>query len=394
MYTWKYFKSYLDYRLKSLSVGRKVAQKEKDFCSVILKNKKLAQELEEEAEKRDGYLTYGEFLHIIQFGKHGYHMYHTFYGMTDTFKRWRKPLAILAKEKGISHVLEFGFGDGALGVEMVKQAEKIGLDLTWSGVEIVDDLLEDARKLFAKNHLSQHIGQLSTSLEKINLSEKVLFVCSFSFDSIPPQVFTNTGKASGTPNAILGIQIKNSVINEVILPSSYLKKHDISLEKGIYTHRGTSFDLSSWKLFPKQYVFLPTYAFSYLIKAARILPKSSEIIIIDEFESSPVSFETTHLCIPKDLGKFGPNRQYNDIDELYKNAGNDLLYYSSYVPTYISALSALGFGHISYGGEYKTVSNILHEPERQNMTEACFVISAIKEKPARKTIPIQSPIHS
>ncbi|HEX8965205.1 MAG TPA: hypothetical protein VF820_02100 [Patescibacteria group bacterium] len=393
LYTWKYFKSYLDYQLKSLAVGRKVIQKEKTLCTIELKNKKLAKELEDEANKIGGYLTYGRFLHIIQFGKHGYHMYHNFYGMTDTCKRWGKPLATLAKENNITQILEFGFGDGALGVEIVKKAKKLGLDLTWHGVEIVDDLLEDARKLFKKNHLENNLGQLSTSLEKINLKEKVLFVCSFSFDSIPPLVFTNTTNSVNTPNAIVGVQIKDGFLSEVILPNAFLEKHSISLKKGIYNHQGTRFDLSSWKLFPNQFVFLPTYALSYLKEASKILPAFSKLVIIDEFETSPISFETTHLCMPKDLGKFGPNRRYKEITDLYKNAGSDLLYYSSYIPTYAAALSQLGFTDISYDGEYKTVSKIIKQNYINQGVEACFVLMATKnQKITKEIIPVLSPI--
>ena len=55
--------------------------------NIKIKNKLLAQELEEACENSNGVLTYAEYLTIDQFGENGHYAKSNYHGKTDVEKR-------------------------------------------------------------------------------------------------------------------------------------------------------------------------------------------------------------------------------------------------------------------------------------------------------------------
>src|SRR5579864_1986248 len=92
-----------------------------ELVSTKIKNKKLSYELETKCIEQGGVLTYAEYIHIEQFGENGYYAHSKHKGSTPVHTRWGKALAILCKEFNYETVIEFGCGNGNLGVEIVKE---------------------------------------------------------------------------------------------------------------------------------------------------------------------------------------------------------------------------------------------------------------------------------
>lgn len=363
----KFLLSYAQHQLRRLVGGRKHYEKwkEKNYSlkQVPIKNKTLAKELELACKKAGGHLTFGEYLAIDQFGANGYHATHAEYGRTLVHKNWAKALAILCKQKGYKKIVEFGPGEGLLAIETVKAANQLGIDLIWSGIEVNNNLQKAIREHFRKEQLQNHLDMLADSIHDVSFGKKCLALFPYSLDSVPPEIVINTRQEKSSPNALIGITVQNGILSEIVLPSAVLKAKGISLENGIYTDpSGISFDLNSWKLYNRQRAYLPLHAFSILARCAKKMSSDSLLIVIDEFRNAPFSWETGHLCLPRDLHTY--TRDCEDLEKLYKQAGSSLFYYPIYFHTFLKFLHSLGFTTLEYDIEQKLAKDLSGEKWR------------------------------
>ncbi len=381
----KFLKSYLEFKFQNVLAGSTTLSKNHSLITAKIKNKNLISNLES-LTRQEGVLTYKEFLDIIQFGDYGYHKTHSIHGMTDTNLRWGLPILNICKEKKYREVIEFGCGEGSLGVEICKYAKQVNYPLIWSGIDINKSLLEKTRKNFAKANLSQYLGKLTEDIDAVSAKKACLLIFSYSLDSISPTVFINTKKTPGPPNALLGIFINDGVLSETILTPSQMHKKKMSLKNGIYKDESGEFNLSSWKLFPQQRVYIPIGAISILLELIKKIPIGSTVIIIDEFVPQPLSSDDSDMCPPKDLDRFGRNRSFSNLEEFYNTSGENLLYYSSYLETYKKALNSLGCDILNIENEYSLSRKLSKGKDRQGMNALqCFAIIATKTGKPKKT---------
>lgn len=360
----KFLGSYLRFRL-SLLVGGKNAlfQKDYELKTVSLKNNQLATELEDACRKNDGFLTYAEYLAIDQFGAHGYHNTHSAqssHGLTDTHTSWGKAIVTLCKKQNLRHVIDFGCGDGTLGIAIASAAKKEHYPLIWSGVEINKALHSIIQQRFHTKGLTTFLKQLVISPKELDIPEKCLVVFSYSLDSIPPEIFINTKAEQNFPTTIIGITVKNALLQEIALTPSQLEKKGISLHKGMYAAHGKRFDLSSWKLYNKQRAYIPVAAFSLLAEYTEQIPVGSQLVIMDEFRLSPLPFSPHHFGIPHDLHLYTPVRAI-DRKKAYEQTGEALLYYPFYFTTFKAFLSYLGFKNSTYAIEKRLAKTLSEE---------------------------------
>jgi len=350
----KYLQSYFAYKLQTLVAGRTWRLPEYSLVSTKIKNKKLADELEKACEK-DGFLLYSEYLQIAQYGKNGYHSTHTYHGRTDTYTRWPESVVRLCEKEQLHHIIEFGCGDGTLGLETMKYARSRNYPLHWTGIDMNQEELEKAKRMFEKEHIHPDIYRLATEFLPLHSQLSTsLVLFSYSLDSIPPEIFinTNTQNRKTMPNALIGITVKEGLLSEIILTEKLLKQKNISFRQGIYSDRsGLRFDLTSWQLYLYQRAYIPIHSFAVLSEYAREIPKNSLFVILDEFQPPLFGNNANHLCLPKDLDKYTYNREAKNLKKTYQNSGNDLFYYSSYLQTYMSVLKSLGFTDIKYEEE-------------------------------------------
>lgn len=325
---------------------------------VTLNNKKLALELEE-ACRKDGFLTFAEFAQIEQFGENGYHNHHFFHGMTTTYAEWGKTLTLVCNEQDISNVVEFGCGDAKLALSLLKTARKQDVNLSWNGIEINPKLQEKVLKKFEKEGFSKNNISIRSNVTNMKIQRKSLAPFSYSLDSVPPQILLNTTQPGNFPNSLIGIQVKNCILTEIILDNTLLAKKHLSLKNGIYRNeKGQEFNLRSWKLHPYQRAFIPLNAFSVLKTISDKLPSQSVIAIIDEVQPPPPIWETNHLAVPKNLNI---SKDCKNLETFYKQAGERLLYYTTYLETITSMLSQLGFSQVEYDIEARLAKKLRKE---------------------------------
>jgi len=344
----------------------------------------LAKELEE-ATQKDGFLTYEEFLTISQFGKYGYYNTHTHHGMTNSFLRWPSPILSFLKQENIHHMLEFGCGDGKLAAEILALANQQHYPLTWTGIEVSLSSLQDAEKLFQKKQLPKDMYICTHNAENIVEKERTLLLFSYSLDSIPVQQFINTEDFSSFPTTVVGVTIRNGILQEIALSKEQLKKKSLDLKDGIFrTETKNVLDLSSWSLEKGQRLFLPTKGATIIADFVQKLPKDSFLLIIDEYYFPPLSFDKNHRALPKDLDKFMLNRETKHLSGEYKNAGKNLLYYPSFLKTYVSLLESCGCEIEDFGNEYKISAGFPIKQKKE--FGACLAIIAKKTKPVEKQL--------
>lgn len=293
----------------------------------------------ENACQKNGFLTYSEYLNLDQFGKNGYHLNHKHNGMTNVPDRWPKALVEICKINNFQSIVEFGPGNAELGAETLLEAKKENLKLSWSGVEINPNLQIQAKKLFAKYHLTHQLNQLVSNIKDLKFSNPCLFIFSYSLDNLAPEVFVNTEKSMGVPNAMIGLTINNGQVSEKILLKEDLQKINIDLKNGIYKDE-YSWDLNEWKINPMQRIYIPIEACKTLVHTIKILPPKSVILIIDEFSFVDREESEFHIGLPSDLNSFV--RKAEDLDSFYLNAGSHLLYYPLYLSSTIDLLQKMG----------------------------------------------------
>lgn len=351
---------YLQFQVSSLIAGKRnyPEWKIKNYSMrhVPLTNKLLARELEIACKKK-GILTYAEYLSIEQYGNHGYHAGHSYFGRTNTHNEWPKALLVLCKESKFKHVLEFGSGDGSLGVALIKQAKKEHIQLTWHGVEINKNLREQTKTDFKNEGLKQSLGKVVASSKDITIDEPSLVVFSYSLDSVPPEIFINTKNDRGVPDTIIGIRIKDNILTEFALTKEQLKQKGIVIENGIVRYKSVRYDLRSWKLYPWQRAYISLEALTLFRDVVEHCRKKSLFVVIDEFRPSPFIWEIHHCCIPKSLNKL--QRESKSITAYYQQCGENLLYYPFYFEAFTTLLNSLGFSSINYDVEQK-MARTLH----------------------------------
>ena len=316
-----------------------------------IKDASLASRLEQFCDAHDGFMTYEEYLQLEQFGRDGYHEKHDNHGATSGREKWAEQLIHLCKNQKFEQVVEFGFGDGALGLKTLELAQKEGMKkIRWCGVEANADLIEKAKRKFTelgfmvKRFFRPTQVELVESISRVPHRKKTLVVFQYSLDSVPPQLFTSTSKGSSSIDTMLGLTVKDGILQEIHVSDAQLKARGISFQNGVYTDAGgNTFDLSSWEtIMLGQRAYVAIGAFSALANMAKRVGEGSSFLVIDEFQRirKLPHLENGHLCLPKSLTDGG-----TDIEQelAYEEAGNKLFYYPTYLPTMISVLEGLGF---------------------------------------------------
>ncbi len=390
----KYFKSYASHFFSLLIAGNKnyATWKEKNYklFSVTIKDGKIARELEVECEKKGGFLTYGEYLLIDQFGKNGYHATHpNTHGTTQTHLYWPKALIRLCQTQNLKNVIEVGPGDGRLAVELMKCAKNQAFPLIWNGIEVNSFLCKKIREAIKKNNLQNYFGTLSETLNPTQIKSPALYIFSYSLDSMPPEIFINTSDSLSFANTLLGISVKKGVLEEIVLTSRQLKRKGATLQNGIYKNKtGIIFNLRDIKLHPMQRLYFSVHAFSLLREYVEKAKKGSVFIVIDEFRFFTTSLRVNHLFLPRDLHTH--SRECEDVGKLYKESGKNLFYFTTYFHTFLHILQQLGFEGIKYDSDQKLSKTITNERFFGSpKVPLCYaLITPPKTKEPQKTIKI------
>lgn len=306
----------------------------------------LAIELEEACARSPGrVLTTAEYLQVGQFGNNGYYATHIEHGKTNVHRDWAMPLACLYKSGGYERMIEFGFGDGELGWKTVKAGEKLGVNIKWSGIESNSKLERRARENFQKQGLGENLGELESRASGISFGGKSLVVCAYSLDSVPPECFTVKderidGGKGGIVDVVIGVEVKSGVAREVYLTDEQMMKKGMSLVNGEFVDQnGRRFDLSSWRVRKRnQRAYVPVESFGILAELCERVGEGSGFVIIDEYRTVSSKWESDNLCLPKEVG-----RGVVEIEDIYERAGEQLLYYPTYLSSLTSVLGSLGF---------------------------------------------------
>jgi hypothetical protein len=324
--------------------------------NITIKNKQLALELEQACNENEGILTYAEFLNIDQFGNNGFYATSPFHGKTDVEKRWGGALANYCLRLGHDTIIEVGCGTGELGVATAKAYKsKTNKNLNWIGVEIDKNLHPKIFQNFKTQNLQECVKHLAVTLDELLVQKNPLIIFPYCLDNIPPNIFLNTKSYAHYPNALLGITIKNRILNETNIPQEILQKKGIRLENGIFTENKLSTKLTSWKLRKGQRAYVSTDAFITLYQYAKKF-KDSTTIIIDEFRKEPFNLNLDNLATPKSL--YEKNLEAFDRIRYYRESGQHNLYYPIYRDTLLKFLTAIGYGSIEYDVEQKIAAEL------------------------------------
>lgn len=338
----KYLKSYFSFQISRILAGRSYRDWEKERYTLHqqkLTNKALANELETACQER-GFLTFSEYIQIDQYGVNGRQCRHG-HGRTDVHIRWGRALARLCQDYKIETLVEFGPGDGSLALLVVKTARQMGLSLIWHGVEINPMLVKKITRRFKQAGLSSSLGSLRSAYSIDQFLKPAVVVFAYSLDSMLPELFINTGNDYDIPNAFIGLRVKEGILEEVVVTEAMVDKRKISLKDGIFTDStGQKFDLRSFRLHPWQRFLVPLEAFKLLTQVLTSLKKNSLVLIIDEYDFPPSQKDTQHLSLPRDLDRYN---KVVDFSSLYRNTGNGLLYFPTYLPTVKGVLKKVGF---------------------------------------------------
>ncbi len=355
---------------------------------IKLTNTLLAKDLEKQSTSHGGFLSFADYLTTEQYGMHGYHSHASHHGETGIHFRWPKALASLLAQHAIKDIIEFGPGDGSLAATTMREAHKLHLFPSWTGIEINSQLQEKIRKRFKKEKVKNSF-QVVPSLKQVPFQNQKLVIFPYSLDSLAPEILINTTASIAFPNKLIGVTVQNSMLKEI--PLDQLSQ--LSLAKGkVYTTEGLSFDFSSWKLYPGQRIYAPIQAFSTLYSITKKVPKGSIIVIIDEFRPPPQPQERDHFGLLRDLHLF--KRDAFDLEKAYKTAGDNLWYHPFYFVDYYSFLNQLGFNQIIFDKEQKLARILAGDSwttkNRFYLTYALITDSKKKDPPKHFTIPFPS----
>lgn len=391
---WKYILSFFDYKISRLIAGRKNYEtwKKNNYSlrKVKIENSQLAKEMELSCAEKDGFLTFSEYLQIDQFGENGFHSAHSEHGITTTHRHWANALTSLCKSKGYNYIVEFGPGGGDLAIETVKKAKKLDLNLLWSGIEINSNLVKKIKERFKKEKLERNLKEIVGSQKEIKLNKKCIFVFSYSLDSIPTEIFVNTSDQRSYPDGVIGIKVKDQILEEFVLNKAQIKKRSMALKNGIFKDSfGNKFDLKDWRLFKNQRLYLPVNSLSVFWEFVKRSPKESTFLVIDEFRGSIHPLETSHLCLPKDLYLY--KKDCDNFEKCYRESGKNLFYYPVYFNTFLEFIKSFGFGLIKYDIEEKLAKEVSNK--RWNETNNFHLTYAFILSQRRDFIPKQIKIY-
>jgi hypothetical protein len=392
VYLKKNLKNIAQYYVSNLIGGRKNTSdwefEKYGLKTEVIQNKQLALELENACQK-DGYLLFSEFLQIDQHGKYGYHLNNKWHGEQQLYRYWGKAIAKLCQYEPIERVLDFGAGNGDLGIAVIDEARKLHYKIIWSGIEINGNLISTIRQAFKRKKYEENLLQISPSINKIlSSSKKSLLVFSYSLDNLAPEMFINENQDLHYPTNLMGVTVKNGVVNEIILTNEQLLKKKIQYKNGVLSQNGTSYNLHGWKLTHLQRACIPITAAKILLQSSKKVKQNSMLLIIDEFSEPNYARNEKHLNFPKDLTVF--DRIFKNTTKLYNQAGNNLLYYPTYLLAYESILQSLGYTQLQIDNE-RTLANILAKKHIiQNIPGLCFGILAKKTSKTVNPITIKA----
>ncbi len=354
-------KSYFDYFLKKIIAGNNY----KDWYdthyslkTVSLKNRRLAKELEAACKRSNGVLTYAEYLQVDQFGRNGYHATHKEHGFQHIHTSTIKEIVELCIQNKLEHIVDIGCGNGSLGIEILKEARQRGYTLSWTGIEINEQLHGEIKKRFKTAKLEKSLIEISSSIQhKAKSHGKTLAIFSFSLDSMPPEIFMSS--AASVPDTMIGLQIKDNLLTEIALTKEQLQQKGLIMENGIGTDiYKNKFDLRSWNLAKGQRAYIPIASFS-LLKECINTYAVAQLLIIDEFRLPSNEKYREHVLVPRILQRFV--RDTVDFKNLYENSGKILYYYPLPWNTIVSVLKSLGFQKIQSGKDAYSLKILLGE---------------------------------
>jgi len=379
----KYLQGLLHFHLKHLIAGSNdeftTISGHYSLKTTTLKKEKLAAELESACQKNNGALTFAEYLAIDQFGTNGYHSNNKYHGEQKKSKYWGEALAKYCIDNNIFNIIDFGPGNGDLGIYALKYGNRIKKEFSWNGIEINENLRTTIEKKFKKEKLISQLRHLTSRLDDLPIDRKSAVIFSFSLDNLPPEMLINTAKKLSFPTAVLGITIHKNILQEVILTNEQLKQKNISLKNGIFTDsKKQSFDLSAWKLSYLQRACVPLQAATTLTSFTKRLAKGSVILIIDEFSPIPYHAHNKHLNFPKDLMAYW--RYFEDMNELYKTSGNNLLYFPTYADSYLKVLKSLGYSNIELEFENEMLNKLAKNTILKPTRNLCMAITGVKKQ--------------
>lgn len=350
--------------------------------TVELKNKKLATELENACKKNNGVLTFAEYLTIDQFGEHGYHVNNKYHGEQPNYEFPAETLIKYCINNNISNVIDFGPGNGDLDIYALKYGKKLNKIFTWNGIEINKDLRTIIEERFRREKLTPQLRKIVSAIDELSINQKSAVVFSYSLDNLAPEMLINTTKLFSYPTAVLGVVISQNNLREVILTDAQLQKKRIKLKNGIFTDcKNQTFDLTAWKLSPFQRACIPLSAATILASLTKRLPNGSIVLIIDEFNRDPYFAHAKHLNIPKDLTAY--HRYFENLNDLYKTSGNNLLYSPTYADCYLKALKSLGYSNIPVDLKSKKANKLRLSKLAETSSNYSLMLARIKKRPIR-----------
>lgn len=364
-----------DYGPKILG-GKKYNHWEKErftLQTVEIKNKKLAVELENECKKRGGFLTYSEYLHVEQFGKNGYHATHSSHGFTPSFHIWPKAILQYVKKHSIKSIVELGPGDGKLFHKLVSLAEKENYKFKWYGVEVSKTFQE---KIIKRTGNKTYFGGVFETPSSLPQLHKALILSSYCLDSIPPEILVNASPSETIPNNIIGVIIKNGILQEFIPEKNQLLQKGISINNGILKKDELLFDFSDWKLSHMKRLYAHIDSFHKLYQVLNTT-KNAHLLIIDEMRESIYESFNSDIVFPPIFLSIKNRHTFTPI-QAYARAGELLYYYPIFIPALQGFLDAFGFKNITIDYESKTAREMIGEKwiQRKNVKELCFACTA------------------
>lgn len=382
--------------VKPILGGKSYKEWEKESLhlqTVPIPNKKLAQELENACSKNGGFLTYGEFLQIEQFGKNGYHETHSAHGFTQTHSAWKNAIFSYLQTHNIHQVIELGFGNGSLADELYGLSQKNNYQLTWSGIETQESFCRLIQKRYASKKFNSYLGAVEQTVDKLPYYNKALIISSYFLDSVPPEIVIHQNKTLSYPDSMIGITVRDGVLQEFILSSQDLETKHIRFENGVITINNTSFDISTWKLAPMQRAYVTFDAFATLHHVIKKV-KDPSVLIIDEVRTSREVLSSQHILSPLYLSI--KNRYGFTPRTAYKRSGDLLYYYPLYLSSILSFLRDSGFSNIDYDPEAKLIAKITNKKwvaDKKFRYLLCFGVFASEKKNALNPIFLTFPEH-
>ena len=389
----RYFTDLLQYISSYFIAGRKFEEgirKNSSLQTTKIKNLQLAKELEEACKKNGGFLTYSEYLFIEQFGTHGYHASHKRFGKTEVDKYWGEALVVLCKQLELENIVEFGAGDGSLGVKFLKHAKKYKLNVKWTGIEINERLQQLIRTRMQKAFQPEK-WSVVTNISDYTFTKPSLIIFPYMLDNIPPEMFIVQKENVSYPSALMGVEVHEGILTEKILTNKDLSKRNSSFEQGIFTDKfGRKYDLRSITLHQNQRIFLPVNTFTFLNQIQKHVLPGSQILIIDEFRTFPLKRIADHLFPPKDLLTF--TRSRDDLLRAYAEAGETLLYYPLCLPWIEDYFLSVHVPIKTFDIEHKMATELLGKrwKEKASWTRALLtarILSSSSAKPVRFSSP-------